>query len=72
MDIHPWTKYEVAHQRHEERLLRGLAAYDALRGQEESSPEMGPRRLGRIRVLDRLLRRQVEVSAGHASARSAT
>lgn len=72
MDIHPWTKYEVAHQRHEERVLRGLAAYDALRGQEESSPEVGPRQVGRMRVLDRLLRRHVEVSASHASAGSAT
>ena len=72
MDIHPWTKYEVAQLRREERVLRGLAAYDALRAQEESSPEIGPRRLGRMRVLDRLLRRHVEVSAGHASARSAT
>jgi hypothetical protein len=32
MDIHPWTKYDVARARDEERLLRAMAAYKALRG----------------------------------------
>ena len=29
MDIHPWTKYEVARVRDEERLLRARAAMQA-------------------------------------------
>lgn len=72
MDVHPWTKYEVTQLRHEERVLRGLAAYHALRGQDESSPEVGLRPAGRMRVLDRLLRRHARVGTGHVSARSTT
>ena len=64
MDIHPWTMYEVARARDEERLLRGLAAYHVLRARDEQSVEAsaeGPSRR-RIRILDRLRRRDVGVT----------
>jgi hypothetical protein len=65
MDVHPWAKYEVAHARHEERILRGIAAYNALRTREgEESRDVESRRPEPIRLLDRLLHR------GPASARA--
>ena len=65
MDIHPWTQHEIAQARHEERLLRGLAAYHALRAQKERAAEVvaGSGSAGRIRLLDRLLRREVRACA---------
>ena len=71
MDIHPWTKYEIAHARHEERVLRGLGAYQALRAREEQAVERDVERdsAGQIRFLDRLLRR--EAARTHAHAREA-
>jgi hypothetical protein len=30
MDVHPWTKYEIARLGHEERLLRARVAMQAL------------------------------------------
>lgn len=38
MDIHPWTKYEIARIRDEERLLRARAA---LRDKEDRGPKGG-------------------------------
>ena len=69
MDIHPWAKYEVAHTRHEERVLRGIAAYNALRAHEggEDSLDVESRREP-IRLLDRLLHRGP--ASAHASAES--
>jgi len=68
MDIHPWTMYEIAQARHEERVLRGLAAYQALRAREERSDESvataGSR--GRVRILDRLRRRETGVAGSPA------
>lgn len=68
MDIHPWTMYEIAQARHEERVLRGLAAYQALRAREERLAESvataGSR--GRIRILDRLRRREIGVAGSPA------
>jgi len=68
MDIHPWTMYEIAQARHEERVLRGLAAYQALRAREERSDESvataGSK--GRIRILDRLRRRETGVAGSPA------
>lgn len=63
MDIHPYTKYEIAMARHEERVLRGLAAYYAMRARDEQSAEMAVAGSsgGRIRILDRLRRREVGV-----------
>jgi len=68
MDIHPWTMHEIARARHEERILRGLTAYHALRAREERSDESvataGSR--GRIRILDRLRRRETGVAGSPA------
>jgi len=65
MDIHPWTQHEIAQARHEERILRGLAAYHALRTQNERKAEarVESGSAGRIRLLDRLLRREVRACA---------
>ncbi len=65
MDIHPWMKYEVAQARHEERILRGLAAYHALRVQKEQKAERLAENgsTGRIRILDRVLRREARARA---------
>jgi hypothetical protein len=58
MDIHPWTKYEIARARDEARLLR---ARDAMRASELRRP--GRDDVGIEEVtgswLDRLLRRPV-------------
>jgi hypothetical protein len=71
MDIHPWTMYEIARARDEARLLRGLAAYQALRAQKEQAAEVnaGTESARRIRLLDRLLRR--EAGTARAPARHA-
>ena len=68
MDIHPWTMYEIAQARHEERVLRGLAAYQALRAREEREAELGveTRSARRVRLLDRLRRREVGVAGSSA------
>lgn len=64
MGIHPWTKYEIARARDEERLLRGLAAYQALRAREEQAAELVATAGsgGRMRILDRLRRRDVGIA----------
>jgi hypothetical protein len=60
MDTHPWTKYELAAARNEERLLRAMAAYKSLRGADGGAIEsVVESRSGRIRLLDRLLRREI-------------
>lgn len=60
MDSHPWTKYEVARSRDEERLLRAMAAYKSLRGADGGAIEsVVESRCRRSRLLDRLLRREV-------------
>lgn len=70
MDIHPWTMHEIARARDEERLLRAMAAYNALRGRDGGAAGLGVEsRAGRIRFLDRLLRR--ELGAARAPARLA-
>ena len=70
MDVHPWTKYEVARARDEERYLRAMSAYRALRSQDDSVIGLGVEsRSGRIRFLDRLRRR--EVGAARAQVRPA-
>lgn len=45
MAIHPWTNYEIARLRHEERLLRGRAAMRVVEAREVRSrePETGGR-----------------------------
>jgi len=68
MDIHPWTAHEIATARHEERILRGLAAYQALRVREEQSAEAAAvaGSGSRFRILDRLRRREVAVASSTA------
>jgi hypothetical protein len=58
MDIHPWTKYDVARARDEERLLRALATYRSLRGADGGAVAVTESR-GRTRLLDRVLRREL-------------
>jgi hypothetical protein len=62
MSMHPWTMHEVAMAQDEARLLRAMAAYKALRGADGGAFESAVEsRSGRIRLLDRLLRREVGV-----------
>ena len=68
MDIHPWTRYDIARARDEERLLRAMAAYKSLRGADGGAINGAVEsRSGRVRLLDRVLRR--EVGAVHTPAR---
>ena len=70
MVMHPWTKYEVARARDDERLVRAMAAYKALRGQDGGAAGLGVESgAGPIRLLDRLRRR--EVGATRAAVRPA-
>jgi hypothetical protein len=60
MDMHPWTTYEIAAARHEERMLRAMSAYKALRGADPGADDvLVPSRRSRLGILDRLLRREV-------------
>jgi hypothetical protein len=60
MDVHPWTKYEIARARDEERLLRAMSAYHALRGRDGGAEGLVVEsRSGRTRFLDRILRREL-------------
>jgi hypothetical protein len=59
MDIHPWTKYEVARARDEERLLRSMATYRSLRGADGGAIDPVIERPEWIRLLLRVLRRDV-------------
>jgi hypothetical protein len=67
MDTHPFTMHDIARARSEERLLRGLAAYHALRVRDERSAEsVSAGSGGRLRILDRLRRRDVRVTGSTA------
>ena len=58
MDIHPWTKYEIARARDEERLLRARAARRSKEVREEHASEAQTSRSQRASTwLDRILRR---------------
>jgi len=69
MDIHPWTKYEVARMRDEERLLRARAAMRSreLRNPEHEQVVVTEQRAG---VFERILRRGL--AARHAPAGSSS
>lgn len=56
MDIHPWTKYEIARIRDEERLLRARAA---MRAGELREPDLGNAETGAATgsLFDRLFKR---------------
>lgn len=59
MDIHPWTKYEIARVRDEERLLRARAAMRA-RELRPTEDEIGAR-ARYASWIDRLRHRDVVV-----------
>lgn len=60
MESHAWTKYELSRARDEERLLRAMSAYRALRGADGGVEGLAVEsRAGRTRLLDRILRREV-------------
>lgn len=61
MDVnHAWTKYELARARDEERLLRAMSAYKALRGRDAGVEGLAVEtRAARHRLLDRILRREL-------------
>ncbi len=44
MDIHPWTKYEIARLRDEERLLRARAAMHVAEAREARADEQAEAR----------------------------
>ncbi|MGH3077108.1 MAG: hypothetical protein ACRDPZ_02875 [Gaiellaceae bacterium] len=59
MDInHPWTKYEIARLRDEERLLRARAAMRAVEVREARRVESETDRQPSVSLLDRILRRE--------------
>ena len=58
MDInHPWTKYEIARLRDEERLLRARAAMRAVEVRDARRVEQESDRQPTVSLLDRILRR---------------
>jgi hypothetical protein len=60
MDInHPWTKYELARLRDEERLLRARAAMRAVELREDRQPTPDVEQRQVVSLLDRILRRGV-------------
>ena len=68
MDIHPWTKYEVARIRDEERLLRARAAMQVRELRRADVDEIGESaRAGSW--LDRLRRREVAADGATVTAR---
>ena len=58
MDIHPWTKYEIARIRDEERLLRARAAMQVRELRRTDADEVGETSRA-VSWLDRLRRREV-------------
>jgi hypothetical protein len=69
MDIHPWTKYEIARIRDEERLLRARSAMQAreLRPIDEGDAEVG---VAAGSWLDRLRKRAPVVDRSSLGVRS--
>jgi hypothetical protein len=68
MDIqHPWTKYEVARLRNEERLLRARDAMRALEVREEQPTEPTTEASHRLdSLLDRVWRHKARAAASEA------
>jgi hypothetical protein len=69
MDIHPWTKYEIARIRDEERLLRARAAMQSRELRNAQEVETGV--VVRSSWLDRLRRREAAPEQAPATARPA-
>jgi hypothetical protein len=68
MDIHPWTKYEIARIRDEERLLRARAAMQVRELRASDADEVGVTARS-ASWLDRLRRRDVVVEQPTVRAR---
>jgi hypothetical protein len=70
MDIHPWTNYEIARLRDEERLLRAQEARRVREVRQGQSAERGARRIeaAPIRLLRRMRRRKVAEALPQAGA----
>jgi hypothetical protein len=69
MDSQLWAQqHDIGAMRHEERLRRGLEAYQALRGGEDVGLDAAAtsESRSRLRILDRLRRRDVAVDATSA------
>jgi hypothetical protein len=69
MDIHPWTKYEIARIRDEERLLRARAAMQSR--ELRKAQEIEAAGVMRSSFLDRLRRREPVAEQAPAGARPA-
>ena len=68
MDIHPWTKYEVARIRDEEGLLRARAAMQVRELRRSDADEIGESARA-VSWLDRLRRREVAADGATVRAR---
>lgn len=69
MDIHPWTKYEIARIRDEERLLRARAARQAREFRATDTDDVGAPAPGLGSWIDRLRRRAPVVDQASVRAR---
>jgi hypothetical protein len=65
MDIHPWTNYEIARLRNEERLQRAQQARRAVPALEEQPANLRARPLAAVRLLRRIRRRRALQAFGH-------
>jgi hypothetical protein len=66
MDIHPWTNYEIARLRNEERLQRAQQAQRAVQGGEEEPTELVARPSTAVRFLRRLRRSRALAALGNS------
>jgi hypothetical protein len=66
MDIHPWTNYEIARLRNEERLQRAQQAQRAVQGREEEPAELGPQRSTAVRLFRRIRRSRALAALGYS------
>lgn len=65
MTIHPWTNYEIARLRDEERLLRARAATHAAALRTVDEPQVAPQEESSSR-LARILRRSLVAERAQA------
>jgi hypothetical protein len=70
MEVHPWTKYELARMRDEERLLRAREAMRALELREDGSGSTGVGAESTVSLLDRIRRRALGTSGAQAGSRA--
>lgn len=65
MDTHPWTNYEIARLRNEERLQRAQQAQRAVQAQQEQPAEPGAQTSTAVRLIRRIRRRAALQAFGH-------